>query len=151
MSLSAGTKAPSFSLAANRGRTAASAALSGQPYVLYFYPKADTSGCTKEAQAFQALLADFAKKATPIIGVSRDPVKALDKFADKFGLEFALASDAEGALTEAYGVWVEKSMYGRKYMGIERSTFLVGADGKIAKAWAKVKIDGHAEEVLASI
>ena len=151
MSLAAGTKAPEFSLAASRGRTVSSAALSGKPYVLYFYPKADTSGCTKEAQAFQALLAQFTASGAAVIGVSRDPIKALDKFADKYGLEFPLASDEAGALTDAYGVWVEKSMYGRKYMGIERSTFVIGPDGKIAKAWPKVKIDGHAEEVLAAV
>jgi len=151
MSITPGTKAPMFSLAASNGRTVASKALAGKPYVLYFYPKADTSGCTKEAQQFQALLADFTQKGVEVIGVSRDPVKALDKFAVKYGLEFALASDEAGALTEAYGVWVEKSMYGKKYMGIERSTFLVGADGKIAQAWAKVKVDGHAAEVLAAV
>ena len=151
MSLAAGTKAPEFSLAASRGRTVSSAALSGKSYVLYFYPKADTSGCTKEAQAFQALLAQFTASGAAVIGVSRDPIKALDKFADKYGLEFPLASDEAGALTDAYGVWVEKSMYGRKYMGIERSTFVIGPDGKIAKAWPKVKIDGHAEEVLAAV
>jgi peroxiredoxin Q/BCP len=151
MSLSEGAKAPAFSLPASGGRTVSSAGLKGKPYVLYFYPKADTSGCTKEAQAFQASLAAFHKKGVEVIGVSRDPLKALDKFADKYGLSFPLASDEAGSLTEAYGVWVEKSMYGRKYMGIERSTFLVGADGRVAKAWAKVKVDGHAEEVLTSV
>ena len=151
MSLTEGSKAPAFSLPASGNRTAASAALKGKPYVLYFYPKADTSGCTKEAQAFQAALAAFHAKGAEVIGVSRDPLKALDKFAAKYGLTFPLASDEEGTLTEAYGVWVEKSMYGRKYMGIERSTFLVGADGKIAQAWPKVKIDGHADEVLAAL
>ena len=150
MSLEEGMKAPEFSLAASRGRSVGSKALKGKPYVLYFYPKADTSGCTKEAQGFQAALAQFHKKGVQVIGVSRDAMKALDKFADKYGLEFPLASDEAGALTEAYGVWVEKSMYGRKYMGIERSTFLVGADGKIAKAWRKVKIEGHVGEVLAA-
>jgi thioredoxin-dependent peroxiredoxin len=151
MSLTAGTQAPAFTLPASRGRTVFSAAFKGRPYVLYFYPKADTSGCTKEAQAFQESLAAFKAKGVEIIGVSRDPIKAIDKFANKFDLEFPLASDAEGALTDAYGVWVEKSMYGRKYVGIERSTFLVGADGKIAKVWPKVKIEGHAEEVLLSV
>lgn len=151
MSLAVGSKAPAFSLQTNGGGSVSSAALKGKPYVLYFYPKADTSGCTKEAQAFQALQGSFRDKGVAVIGVSRDPVKALDKFAAKYGLEFPLASDAEGTLTDAYGVWVEKSMYGRKYMGIERSTFLVGADGKIAKMWPKVKIDGHAEEVLAAV
>jgi peroxiredoxin Q/BCP len=151
MSITEGSKAPAFSLAASGGRTVDSKALKGKPYVLYFYPKADTSGCTKEAQAFQASLAKFQKKGVEVIGVSRDPLKALDKFAEKYGLTFPLASDEAGGLTEAYGVWVEKSMYGKKYMGIERSTFLVGADGKVAKAWAKVKVDGHAEDVLKTI
>jgi peroxiredoxin Q/BCP len=151
MSLAEGAKAPAFTLPASGGRTVASTGLKGKPYVLYFYPKADTSGCTKEAQAFQASLAAFQKKGVEVIGVSRDPLKALDKFADKYALSFPLASDEAGSLTEAYGVWVEKSMYGKKYMGIERSTFLVGADGKVAKAWPKVKVDGHAEDVLASV
>jgi peroxiredoxin Q/BCP len=151
MSIIAGSQAPAFSLPASGGRTVASAAMKAKPYVLYFYPKADTSGCTKEAQAFQASLAAFHKKGADVIGVSRDPLKALDKFAEKYGLTFPLASDEAGTLTEAYGVWVEKSMYGKKYMGIERSTFLVGADGKVARAWHKVKVDGHAEEVLKSI
>jgi thioredoxin-dependent peroxiredoxin len=151
MSTIEGTQAHPFSLPASGNRTVSSDALKGRPYVLYFYPKADTSGCTKEAQSFQALLAKFRKKEVEVIGVSRDPVKALDKFATKYGLEFPLASDDKGELTGAYGVWIEKSMYGRKYMGIERSTVLVGADGNIIKAWPKVKIDGHAEEVLSSV
>jgi peroxiredoxin Q/BCP len=148
MSIGEGDKAPAFSLAASRGRRVSATAFKGKPYVLYFYPKADTSGCTKEACAFQEALPQLGKLGLDVIGVSRDPLKALDKFADKYGLEFPLASDEEGALSDAYGVWVEKSMYGKKYMGIERSTFLVGPDGKIAKAWNKVKVDGHAAEVL---
>jgi peroxiredoxin Q/BCP len=148
MSISEGDVAPKFSLPASNGRTVSAAGLKGKPYVLYFYPKADTSGCTKEACAFQESLPQLGKLGLDVIGVSRDPVKALDKFAEKYSLEFPLASDEEGGLTEAYGVWVEKSMYGKKYMGIERSTFLVGADGKIAKAWNKVKVEGHAAEVL---
>jgi peroxiredoxin Q/BCP len=151
MSLAAGTKAPEFSLAASRGRTVSSAALSGKPYVLYFYPKADTSGCTKEAQAFQALLAQFTASGAAVIGVSRDPIKALDKFADKYGLEFPLASDEAGALTDAYGVWVEKSMYGRKYMGIDRSTFLIDGQGVLHRIWRKVKVPGHVDEVLKAV
>lgn len=151
MSTLEGTQAPAFTLQASANRTVSSDALQGRSYVLYFYPKADTSGCTKEAQSFQALLPSFHKKNVEIIGVSRDPIKALDKFAAKYGLEFPLASDESGELTTAYNVWVEKSMYGRKYMGIERSTVLVGADGKILKAWPKVKIDGHAEEVLSAV
>jgi peroxiredoxin Q/BCP len=148
MSISEGDKAPDFSLPASKGRTVTAKGLKGKPYVLYFYPKADTSGCTKEACAFQEALPQLGKLGLDVIGVSRDPVKALDKFADKYSLEFPLGSDEAGGLTEAYGVWVEKSMYGRKYMGIERSTFLVGADGKVAKAWHKVKVEGHAAEVL---
>ena len=148
MSIQEGAEAPAFSLPASTGRTVTSAALKGKPYVLYFYPKADTSGCTKEAQGFQAALAQFRHKGVEVIGVSRDPVKALDKFATKYGLEFPLASDEAGALTQAYGVWVEKSMYGKTYMGIERSTFAVDASGKIARKWPKVKVDGHVEEVL---
>jgi peroxiredoxin Q/BCP len=150
MSVSEGQVAPAFSLPASGGRTVSSNALAGRQYVLYFYPKADTSGCTKEAQAFQALLPAFTKKGAEIIGVSRDSMRALDKFAAKYGLTFPLASDEAGAVTEAYGVWVEKSMYGRKYMGIERTTVLVSADGKVVRVWPKVKVDGHAEEVLAA-
>ncbi len=145
-----GDTAPAFSLPASAGRTAASADYAGKPYLIYFYPKADTSGCTKEACAFQEALPQLGKLGLTVVGVSRDPVKALDKFAEKYGLTFPLASDEGGAVTEAYGVWVEKSMYGRKYMGIERSSFLVGADGKIRAIWPKVKIDGHAAEVLAA-
>jgi peroxiredoxin Q/BCP len=150
MSLTDGTHAPAFNLPASQGRTVSSAALQGRPYVLYFYPKADTSGCTKEACAFQEALPQLGKLGLDVIGVSRDPVKALDKFAEKYSLTFPLASDEAGMLTEAYGVWVEKSMYGKKYMGIERSTFLVGADGMIKRAWPKVKVEGHAAEVLAA-
>jgi peroxiredoxin Q/BCP len=148
MGIVQGDRAPDFSLPASRGRMADSAALKGKPYVLYFYPKADTSGCTKEACAFQEALPQLGKLGLTVIGVSRDPVRALDKFAEKYGLDFPLASDEAGHLTEAYGVWVEKSMYGKKYMGIERSTFLVGGDGKVARSWPKVKVDGHAVEVL---
>ena len=142
--------APAFSLSASRGRTVSSEALHGRPYVLYFYPKADTSGCTKEACAFQEALPEFAGAGLEVVGVSRDPVRALDKFADKYGLDFPLASDEAGVLTEAYGVWIEKSMYGKKYMGVERSTFLVGVDGRVARAWPKVKVEGHADDVLSA-
>ncbi len=151
MSLPEGAQAPDFQLPASRGRNVSAAALKGRPYVLYFYPKADTSGCTKEACAFQEALPQLGRLGLEVIGVSRDTVAALDKFAAKYGLAFPLASDETGALTEAYGVWVEKSMYGKKYMGIERSTFLVGADGRIARAWPKVKVEGHAAEVLAAM
>ena len=151
MSIVQGELAPEFSLPASGGRTVSSAALAGRPYVLYFYPKADTSGCTKEACAFQEALPQLGQCGAEVIGVSRDPVRALDRFAEKYRLAFPLASDEAGALTEAYGVWVEKSMYGKKYMGIERSTFLVGADGRVARVWPKVKVEGHAGEVLAAL
>jgi peroxiredoxin Q/BCP len=151
MSISEGQVAPAFSLPASRGRTVSAAKLKGRAYVLYFYPKADTSGCTKEAQQFQGALPEFSRYGVDVIGVSRDPVKALDKFAAKYNLEFPLASDEAGELTEAYGVWVEKSMYGRKYMGIERSTFWIGKDGRVRGVWPKVKVDGHADEVLAAV
>ena len=147
MSITVGDKAPAFDLPASGGRHASSKALKGKPYVLYFYPKADTPGCTKEACAFQEALPDFAGAGLEVIGVSRDPLVALDKFAKKYSLAFPLASDEAGALSDAYGVWVEKSMYGRKYMGLERSTFLVDAKGVVAHAWPKVKIPGHVEEV----
>lgn len=150
MNVMVGDAAPEFSLPASNGRTVDSASLKGRGYVLYFYPKADTSGCTKEAQAFQESLGAFTRAGMEVIGVSRDPLRAIDKFAAKYGLAFPLASDEAGALTGAYGVWVEKSMYGRKYMGIERTTVLVGADGIVRQLWPKVKIDGHAEEVLAA-
>jgi peroxiredoxin Q/BCP len=145
-----GEKAPAWEMPASRGRRVASAALRGRPYLLYFYPKADTSGCTKEACAFQEALPQLAGLGLEVIGVSRDPVPVLDRFADKYGLEFPLASDESGAVCAAFGTWVEKSMYGRKYMGIERSSFLVGPDGGVARVWPKVKVPGHAAAVLAA-
>jgi peroxiredoxin Q/BCP len=147
MSIAAGDKAPTFDLPATGGRTVSSAALAGKPYVLYFYPKADTPGCTKEACGFQEALPDFTKAGLTVIGVSRDPMSALEKFAKKFSLAFPLASDEAGALSDAYGVWVEKSMYGKTYMGLERSTFLVDAKGVVAVAWNKVKVPGHVDAV----
>ena len=116
--------------------------------VLYFYPKDDTSGCTREAQDFTALAGDFAKAGVRVVGLSRDPMKKHDKFIAKYELKVPLASDEEGAISDAFGTWVEKSMYGRKYMGMERSTFLIGPDGKVMRAWRKVKVPGHAAEVL---
>jgi peroxiredoxin Q/BCP len=116
--------------------------------VLYFYPKDDTSGCTREAQDFQALRQDFAAAETEIIGVSPDSLKSHDKFRAKYGLDLTLASDETKAMLEAYGVWVEKSMYGRKYMGVERTTVLIDRDGRIARVWSKVKVPEHAREVL---
>ena len=120
----------------------------GQPLVLYFYPKDDTSGCTREAQDFTALAGDFKRAGVRVIGVSRDPMKKHEKFIGKYGLAVPLASDEDGRISDAFGTWVEKSMYGRKYMGMERATFLIGADGRVLKAWRKVKVPGHAVEVL---
>jgi peroxiredoxin Q/BCP len=120
----------------------------GGPLVLYFYPKDDTSGCTREAQDFTELAGDFAKAGVKVVGISRDPMKKHDKFIAKYDLKVPLASDEDGAISDAFGTWVEKSMYGRKYMGMERSTFLIGKDGRVAKAWRKVKVPGHAGEVL---
>ena len=150
MSVEVGDKAPAFTMPATGGRTVSLADLAGQTFVLYFYPKADTSGCTKEACAFQANLPDFSGTGLTVIGVSKDPMKALEKFAAKYDLAFPLASDEGTAVTEAYGSWVQKSMYGKTYMGIERSTFLIDSAGLIARVWRKVKVDGHAEEVLAA-
>ena len=148
MSLSIGTRAPDFSLPATDGREISLNGLKGRKAVLYFYPKDDTSGCTLEAQNFQALKAEFMASDTEIIGISPDGLKSHDKFRDKYGLDFTLASDEATAMLQAYGVWVEKSMYGRKYMGIERSTFLIDAHGVVRKLWRKVKVPGHAQDVL---
>ncbi len=120
----------------------------GQPLVLYFYPKDDTSGCTKEAQDFTELAGDFAKAGVKVVGLSRDPMKKHDKFIAKYDLKVPLASDEDGAISDAFGTWVEKSMYGRKYMGMERATYLIGEDGHVVKTWRKVKVPGHAAEVL---
>jgi thioredoxin-dependent peroxiredoxin len=124
------------------------AAYFGKKLVLYFYPKDDTSGCTKEAQEFSALIGDFEKAGAAIVGISKDSEKSHAKFIGKYDLKVELGSDEAGAACEAFGTWVEKSMYGKKYMGIERSTFLIGADGKVARIWRKVKVPGHAAEVL---
>jgi peroxiredoxin Q/BCP len=150
MTLNVGDKAPDFDLPADGGGRIASADLSGKAYVLYFYPKDDTSGCTKEAQAFSGLAGEFEKAGVAVIGVSPDSPKSHDKFRAKYDLALRLASDEEHGMLEAYGVWAEKSMYGRKYMGVERTTILIGTDGRIARIWPKVKVDGHAEEVLAA-
>jgi peroxiredoxin Q/BCP len=148
MSVKVGDSAPDFTLPADGGGTALLRALRGRPVVLYFYPKDDTSGCTAEACAFRDALPDFSRVKAEIVGISRDTVASHDKFKAKFELPFPLASDEEGKVCEAYGVWVEKSMYGRKYMGIERATFLVDGKGVIRGVWRKVKVPGHAEEVL---
>jgi peroxiredoxin Q/BCP len=148
MSVDVGDKAPSFILPADGGGKVSLKDLKGKTVVLYFYPKDDTSGCTAEACAFRDALPDFSKVKAAVVGISRDPVKSHDKFKAKYDLPFPLASDEDGKLCEAYGTWVEKSMYGRKYMGIERATFLIDAKGVIRNVWRKVKVPGHAKEVL---
>ena len=120
----------------------------GGPLVLYFYPKDDTSGCTREAQDFTQLAGDFARAGVKVVGLSRDPMKKHDKFIAKSELKVPLASDEDGAISDAFGTWVQKSMYGRKYMGMERATYLIGADGKVLRSWRKVKVPNHAQEVL---
>jgi thioredoxin-dependent peroxiredoxin len=150
MTLMTGNKAPAFSLPATDGREITLDTLKGRKTVLYFYPKDDTSGCTREAKDFQALREDFAAANTEIIGISPDSLKSHDKFRAKYGLDFTLASDEAKTMLEAYGVWVEKSMYGRKYMGVERTTVLIDQEGTIARIWPKVTVPEHAQEVLAA-
>ena len=145
--LKAGDAAPSFKLAANGGRSFDSASLKGSRYLLYFYPKDNTPGCTREACGFRDAMPGFEKLGVPVFGVSADKVPAHDRFALKHGLNFPLLADPDHELIEAYGVWVEKSLYGRKYFGVARSTFLVDADGKIEMVWDKVSPDSHAAEV----
>jgi peroxiredoxin Q/BCP len=142
-----GDKAPAIEVTASDG-SKLSLAAPGQPLVLYFYPKDDTSGCTREAQDFTALARDFKKAGVKVVGVSRDPMKSHEKFIGKYSLAVPLVSDEEGRISNAFGTWVQKSMYGRKYMGMERSTFLIGSDGRVLRAWRKVKVPGHADEVL---
>jgi peroxiredoxin Q/BCP len=146
--LTAGAMAPDFSLPRNGGGTVSLSDYAGKPVVLYFYPKDDTSGCTTEAIDFSGLTAEFAKLGATVIGVSPDSVKSHDKFAAKHSLSVVLAADEEHEALEAYGVWKEKSMYGKTYMGVERSTFLIDKSGKVAEVWRKVKVPGHAEAVL---
>jgi peroxiredoxin Q/BCP len=148
--ISEGDRAPNIDITASDGSTI-NLASPGKPLVLYFYPKDDTSGCTREAQDFTSLAGDFAKAGAAIVGVSRDPMKKHAKFIDKYDLKVPLASDEDGRISDAFGTWVQKSMYGRKYMGMERSTFLIGADGKVLREWRKVKVPGHAGEVLAAV
>jgi peroxiredoxin Q/BCP len=151
MTLVIGDTAPDFTLPASGGRTVNRDALKGKPFVLYFYPRADTPGCTQEACAFEEALPQLGAIGVTVIGVSKDKMKPIEKFAEKYNLTFPLASDPETKVIDAYGAWVEKSMYGKKYMGIERSTVLVDAEGKVAKIWPKVKIAGHATEVLQAV
>jgi peroxiredoxin Q/BCP len=148
--LKAGDLAPAFKLPGAGGETLSLAGFRGKKLVLYFYPKDDTSGCTKEAIEFNALKNDFAKSDTVVVGLSPDSVKSHDKFREKYGLAFPLAADEAKSTLEAYGVWIEKSMYGRKYMGVDRSTFLIDPKGRIAAVWRKVKVPGHAKDVLAA-
>ena len=146
--LSAGDKAPDFKLATGDGTAISRASFRGQPFVIYFYPKDDTSGCTKEAIDFSAALGKFEKLGITVIGVSKDSLQSHEKFKKKHKLKLTLGSDPEIKTATAFGVWVEKSMYGRKYMGMERATFLVDGKGVITLAWHKVKIPGHVEAVL---
>ena len=144
----AGDRAPDFTAPRDGGETVSLTDFAGKKVVLYFYPKDDTPGCTKEGIEFSALVDEFDAAGIVVLGVSRDPVKKHDKFRDKHDLKIALLSDEAGTITEDYGVWVEKSMYGKKYMGIERATFLINADGTIAEVWRKVKVPNHAALVL---
>lgn len=140
--------APALNLPTDNGGQVSLAALKGKPAVVYFYPKDDTTGCTREALDFTALAADFAALGVPVIGVSKDTVKKHDRFKAKHELNLILASDEDGAACEAWGVWVQKKLYGREYMGIERASFLIDAEGKVARVWRNVKVAGHAEAVL---
>lgn len=145
-----GGPVPDFSLATTEGAAVTLSALRGKPFVIYFYPKADTTGCTKEAQDFSALAAEFEKLSIPVIAVSGDKITSLKKFQEKYALTVTLASAEGTSILADFGVWVEKSMYGRKYMGIERATYLAGRDGRIVRAWRKVKVPGHAADVLSA-
>ena len=145
-----GDIAPDVALVGADGETVRVGDFKGQKLVVYFYPKDDTSGCTREAQDFSALAEEFEKAGTFVVGVSKDSPKSHAKFTDKYDLKVRLLSDPDGAACEAFGTWVEKSMYGRKYMGIERATFLINREGVVERAWRKVKVPGHAEDVLAA-
>ena len=146
-----GKPAPDFSLPGDDGKTLTLSKLKGRPVVVYFYPKDDTSGCTAEAKDFSCLIGEFRSAGAEVIGISPDGVESHRRFRSKYDLAVALAADVERKAAEAYGVWVEKSMYGRKYMGVERSTFLIDGKGRVARSWRKVKVPGHAEEVLAAV
>jgi peroxiredoxin Q/BCP len=146
-----GKAVPAFDMPTADGDRVSAGALKGQPYVLYFYPKADTPGCTTEGKDFSALMDDFAAAGARVIGVSKDTVKKLSNFKAKHDLTVTLASDEDESVCEAFGTWVEKSMYGRTYMGIERATFLIDAGGVVRKQWSRVKVKGHAGEVLQAV
>ncbi|HEV2748379.1 MAG TPA: peroxiredoxin [Allosphingosinicella sp.] len=145
-----GDRVPDVTLAGMAGQSVSPADFRGNKLVLYFYPKDDTSGCTREAQDFTALAEEFEKAGTWILGVSKDDAEKHRKFTDKYGLKVALATDPDGAVCEAFGTWVQKSLYGRKYMGIDRATFLIDSDGVVKRVWRKVSVPGHAAEVLAA-
>ena len=149
--IDAGQDAPDFTLPSDRGEAVSLSALRGRPVVLYFYPKDDTSGCTTQAIGFTEKLDAFEAAGATILGVSKDSVTLHEKFRDKHGLRVTLLSDEAGDVCERYGVWGEKSMYGKTYMGIERSTFLIEPDGKVARVWRKVKVPGHVDEVLNAV
>lgn len=149
--MDAGDKAPDFSLPRDGGETVSLGDYKGKKLVLYFYPRDDTSGCTKEAIGFSEAISEFDAAGAAILGVSKDPVKSHDKFVAKHDLKVTLISDQDGDLCEQMGVWVEKSMYGKKYMGIERATFLIDATGTISRVWRKVKVPGHVAEVLGAV
>lgn len=149
--LEEGQKAPDFKLPTGEGAPLTLKALKGWPVVLYFYPKDDTSGCTAEAKDFSCLAGEFAKAGARVIGVSPDSLASHTKFKTKYELDLTLGSDEDKTAAEAYGVWVQKSMYGKTYMGVERSTFLIDASGRLARIWHKVKVPGHADEVLAAV
>ena len=151
MMLSEGDKVPGVAVKDSDGATFTLDRYLGKPLVVYFYPKADTPGCTNEAKDFTELASDFAALGVPVVGVSKDKPAKLKKFADKYGLTVTLASDEPGDACEAFGTWVEKSLYGRKYMGIERSTFLFDAQGTLQRVWPKVKVKAHAAEVLEAV
>jgi len=151
MDITEGSKAPAFDMATAGGDRVSLAGLQGRKVVLYFYPKADTPGCTSESRDFSALVADYEQAGATVIGVSRDPVKKLDRFKAKYDLEVILASDEPEDVTEAWGVWVQKKLYGREYMGIERATFLIDGGGVVRRVWRKVSVKGHAAEVLTAV
>ena len=151
MDITEGSKAPAFDMATADGGRVSLDGLKGRKVVLYFYPKADTPGCTTEGRDFSALIDDFEKAGATVIGVSRDPVKKLDRFKAKHDLKVVLASDEPEDVTLAWGVWVEKKLYGREYMGIERATFLIDGDGVVRRVWRKVSVKGHAAEVLTAV
>jgi thioredoxin-dependent peroxiredoxin len=150
MDLKPGDKAPAFKLATDGGGEVSLAALKGKPFVLYFYPKDNTSGCTREAVDFSQLYRKFQDLGVTVVGVSKDTTASHDRFKEKHTLKLTLGSDPETKLAQAYGVWIEKSLYGRKYMGMDRATFLVDGSGKIRAIWRKVRVEGHAEAVLAA-